>query len=157
MIGDIEEDNFEDPVNKFPITTSLEPCKSKFFGKLMDEFMIELNSKNFKIFTASYNYNDDFDGKPTFIVNNFLNGLVHQLEDKRKYLFAILYATKLDDKYIVNSSWISNCTLSMKEIIPDKYSDFTWDETDISNNDNLKCVCEIFNKCDENMMISYLH
>lgn len=155
MTEEEKEETYEEPVAKFPITTSLEPCKSKYFSGDIDGFRTDLLSENFKIFCGNYRYSDDYEGRPTFVVNNLLNGFVNQLEDKRKYLFTAFRYTKPDDKYNITSCWITNCTIPLQELIPDKYDDFVWTKIEITN---LNTICDdFFKKNSEDENIIYLH
>lgn len=155
-----EEELFEDPVVKYPITVSLESCKSKFFTDDSDGFYKEITSGKFTVYHTTYNYNDDYDGRPDFIVKNLLNGFPRQLEDKRKYLFTVFRCTKLGDKYNITATWITNCTLSMDQLIPNKYADFAWSKMDLNNNNNIDAIIKDFHKNEDDstvVIVSYLH
>jgi len=71
---------------KLPDTTPLEICKIKFFAGDLDSFSSELVAGNFNIYHGEYIYSSDYDERPPFIVRNLVNGFVHQLDDKHKYL-----------------------------------------------------------------------
>ena len=151
------EENYADPTIKLPITTSLEACKTKFFAGDREGFIAELVSGKFKLYSSIYKYSDDYDGRPYFVVNNLLNGFVRQLEDKRKYFFTAFRCQKTDDKYTITGYWITNCTLTMAEIIPDKYEDFDWTEIQPID-DNYKMFIELFFNTDaEGLTVTYLH
>ena len=75
-MADEVEESYEEPVAKLPMTVSLEPCKSKFFGNDMEGFKSELANGKFQFYTATYKYSEDYDGRPSFVVNNLLNGFV---------------------------------------------------------------------------------
>ena len=157
MAEEIEE-TYEEPVAKIPITVSLEPCKSKFFGDDLDGFKSELTNGKFKVFTSNYKYSDDYDGRPSFIINNLLNGFVKQLEDKRKYLFVGFRATKTDNKYTITGAWITNCTVPMADVVLDKYEDFNWTDVDVTNANDVTIVLQILDRTkDDNVLTSYLH
>jgi hypothetical protein len=150
------EETYDEPVSKLPITVSLEPCKSKFFTADHTGFVEELKSGKFRVFSAVYNYNDDYEGSPAFVVKNFVNGLIQQLDDKRKYLFVSFKCTKTESKYCITSTWITNCTLEMPELIPEKYEDFTWKQMDLTEENCFATILDSFVKKedDESVIIT---
>ena len=153
-----QEETFEDAPTKYPIMGSLESLKSKYFNKVYEEFRSELLLKKFPVFTASYKFVDDFNNKPDFIIKNLLNGFCQQLEDKRKYLFVRFICRETHEKsYILESFWITNSTLPLKEIIPDKYDDFTWNEINYSEESQINLVINQFTSEDDYIATSYLH
>ena len=154
-----EEEEVQEVVVKLPITGSLEPAKTKFFSKDIAGFMAEITNGKFTVFTANYNFNTDYDGSPPFVVNNLIRGFVRQLEDKRKYLFAAFKCVKTGSNYSITSVWVSNCTLPLSEVIPDKYDDFTWTPVDITDKTALENVVQAvtYDPEDENVMVSHLH
>lgn len=153
------EETFEEPVTKIPITASLEPCKSKFFANDMKAFEAEISCGKFRLFETTYKYNEDYDGSPEFVVKNFVNGMIKQLEDKRKYLFVAFKCTKNNGKHVLTASWITNVTIPMEELVNDKYSDFEWTELDINNNCNISNVCTQFSRDQPGnvLVMAYLH
>lgn len=153
-----EEETFEEPVAKIPITASLEPCKGKFFSKDIDGFVEEIKSMKFKAYSATYNYASDYDTSPAFILSNLLRGFCQQLDDKRKYLFVCFKSKVVDKKCIIESTWLTNCVDPLENVIPDKYDDFTWSPIDLSQ--NVPSVIDGFTKEEDNenlIAISYLH
>jgi hypothetical protein len=159
MAEEIEE-TFEEPVSKLPITASLEPIKTKFFAGDNNSFNSELKNGKFKVFETEYKYNDEFDGRPEFFVKNLINGFTKQLEDTRKYLFVAFKCFKTNGGYIVKAIWICNCTLPMEEVISDKYNDFTWNQLDMTIENDVLKVENHFKKDDcaqDVLIVTYLH
>ena len=158
QITEVEE-TFEEPIAKLPTTVNMEGLKSKFFTSNLVELKTELtqhftNSK-LKVFDAVYKYNDDYDGKPEFVVNNLLRGFIRQLEDQRKYLFVVFKCTKTDGNYRITGTWITNCMLPLEQIVPDKYEDFDWTQVE-TNDEAVATVMDRFAKKDE-FNVVYLH
>lgn len=153
------EETFDEPVTKLPTTVNMEGLKSKFFTNNLVEFRAELaqhfGEGKLLVFDSVYKYNEDYDGKPEFIVNNLLGGFIKQLEDKRKYLFVVLKCTKTDGNYRITGTWVTNCTLPMEQIVPDKYDDFDWTPVDTTG-DVVESVLDRFTNKDE-FNVAYLH
>ena len=153
-----EEEEITEVAVKLPITGSLEPAKTKFFSDDIAGFTSEITNGKFTVFIADYKYNSDYDGTPKFVVNNLMNGFTRQLEDKRKYLFVAFKCIKIESSYTITSVWISNCTLPISEVIPDKYDDFTWTSVNVTDTHSIENVIKIVSKDDtENVITSYLH
>ena len=156
MSAEQPEETFEEQVTKLPITGSLEPCKKAFFDGNNVTFLSELQSGKYQVYTGVYRDIDDYQGRPDFVLKNLTNGFVHQLEDKRKYIFAAFKCTKIDDKYEISAAWICNSTLSVDHVVDELYSYFTWNQVDVA--DNVDDVCDIFNKMsNEPIIVSYCH
>ena len=154
MAEEVEE-NYSDTIIKVPINAILENCKLKLFANDKEGFLAELSTGKFKMYNGTYKYSSDYNGKPFFIINNLLNGFVIQLQDRRKYLFTAFRCENVDGTYNITSHWITNCTLPMAELIPDKYDDFDW--TELENNvDNYNKMVELFmtKSCEG---LTYLH
>ena len=132
----MEDEVFETPATKYAIIGSLEPCKISFFSKDYIGFLENIQKNCFRIYSGSYLFSSDFDSRPTFVVNNFLNGLVQQFETTRKYFFTAFTYVKNDDKYTITSTWITNCVDDLNVIINDKYDDFVWE---ILSNEGVSC------------------
>lgn len=159
MAEEIEE-TFNDPITKLPTTLTLEPCKTKFFTGDMDGFKTELTNGKFKAFSSTYKYNDDYEGRPGFIVKNLVNGFVNQLDDKRKYLFVAFRCQKIFDRYLITATWITNSILTIQEVVPDKYDDFTWEQLSLENPSDITRVMTDFRKEYEttnDLIVAYVH
>lgn len=154
------EETFEPVKIVFPVKANLESCKIKFFNKDYENFKEDVKSNKYTIYSAEYNYMDEFNGKPKFIINNLLNGFTQQLENKRKYLFVVFKCFEMDNKlYKLTSTWITNVTVNLKEVIPDKYDDFNWNQInndDVPSVDNYIKQFENFEE-ENQVAISYLH
>lgn len=153
-----EEENYQDPQVKFPITGSLEPCKSSFFTGDNASFMKELATGKYRIYFSEYRYTNEYDGRPTFILENLLRGFVQQLEDKRKYLFTGFKCTK-NTSFNICGIWITNCTLAMQQIVGDKYDDFEWEELDVNIVAHAEKMMRVLQKESSTNVVatSYLH
>lgn len=134
----------------------MEPCKKSFFTKEFTEFQKIIEFGKFQIYSGTYNYHPDHDGKPLFIVNNFLNGLVYQLDNQRKYLFVVFVANRLETGcYELTSNLITNCTLELSEVLGTKYDDFTWSKVE---NPVGQTIQDSFNiESGETTLVAYLH
>jgi hypothetical protein len=146
----------EEPVTKYAITKTLEPIKSYFFKGDLPQFRSTALGGDFSLYRSSYKYSGDLVGKPRFVINNFLNGFVQQLENCRKYLFIKLYVDNMGDQFQVNALWITNAVNPLVEVVGDKYDDFDWQEKiDICNNTVGSEFVDVFSQVHD--MQSYLH
>ncbi len=154
-----QEENYQDPEVKFPTTGSLEPCKSSFFTGDLILFMKELTSGKYRIYFTEYRYSSEYDGSPTFILDNLLRGFVQQLEEKRKYLFTGFKCTKNINGYNISGIWITNCTLPMEQIAHGKYDDFEWEELDANINAHSEKMLRVLQRESSTNVVatSYLH
>lgn len=145
----------KEPVAKFPTTGSLEPFKIKFFSQ-DNQYMEDLKDGKFQVFFTKYKYSDEYAGKPTFVINNLISGFVQQLESKRKYLFISFKCTK-DPTYNIEGVWITNCTLSMDQIVPEKYDDFEWEELKMDKEEDCDRLTDLLKKDTDTVTNCYLH
>ena len=153
-----DDEVYEEPVAKFEITCSLEPIKKKFFEHNIDAFRTELTSNSYRAFLAEYSYSNDYEGSPQFVVNNFLNGFVQQLEQERKYLFMGFRCVKDNFTYSIQSAWITNTKIPMSELIKDKYDYFIWRDLNLSLEDDMIRLLTVLSQEDDPRITNvYLH
>ena len=118
--ADVPDDDFKEQAPKFAITKSLEKMKYAFFENRFDDVKTQLKSGDFRAFFGSYKSNDDFDGRPRFVVNNFVCGQVQMLDDKRKYVFSrFVCARNGDCNHNFRVAFITNLTDPIENALPE--------------------------------------
>jgi hypothetical protein len=112
----------------FSTICNMEDIKREFFSKEYDIAYELIRKQPFKFYKASYNYSDDYKGRPAFVAKNLLRGFVQQLEDYRKYLMVVFrcvyYGNPEENRYRYHSYWIVNSNDDLKTIIGSLYDDF---------------------------------
>ncbi len=158
-MSDIEEENFNEPVVKYTTIGNLENAKKAFFNSDFETFKKELTSKPYKYYKCNYKFNDDYEGRPTFVARNLNNGFVKELDEFRKYFMVCFRCDEKEPntkKYNYTSLWIVNTTDNIEKIISSRYDDFEWNEITIEDSNN--SFFDEFKKTDD-IYISeeYLH
>jgi len=138
---------------------SLEACKKYFFSGNVVSFMDEIRSQKFNVYFTEYKYAGDYEGSPSFILENLINGFVQQLDEKRAYLITGFKCTKKNNSYTIVAIWITNYNLPMEQLIPEKYDDFEWEELDMHLTVHVQKMLRtlISGPFDNTIAVSYLH
>lgn len=130
------EPTFVDPVKKLPTLGKLDGAKYSFVARDYEKFEQELKLAPYQFFRAVYNVPEDFNGSASFIVTNFVTGLVKELQDAYcKYFFNVYRCIQpsSDSKvYKFESLWIVN-TPSLRDVYGDRCDDFTFTPVDPTN------------------------
>ena len=126
----------QDPVKKFLTLGNLESVKRAFVARDYEKFEQDLKLAPYQFFRSSYNGSGDFNGSPTFVVTNFVTGLITELQEKySKYFFVVhrcIQPSSTTKVYNFESLWIVN-TPSLRDIYGDRCDDFTFTSVDLSN------------------------
>lgn len=92
-----------------------------------DQFKKDFDDEGFTLWRTVYNYNDDFTGRPGFILNNNVNGMIQAMEYARKYAFGkLLLLDAGDSKRNLVGFWVLRGELPLKEVLDDMYEYHTW-------------------------------
>lgn len=133
---DDEEESFEDKKKKFAPIANMEGLKISFFAGDYDAFKTQVktqgseeNTTPFLFYRASYKYNSDKDGVPSFNAKNLVKGLVKNFDEERKFFMNCFrcYQTQTEPStmYEYRGLWIVNTLDSLKEVVGDVVDDFT--------------------------------
>ncbi len=130
------EQSFEDKVKKFALFGNLEGAKRAFVANDFETFENELKLAPYQYFRVRYEGASDFNGSPSFVVKNFVTGLVNELMEKyAKYFFNVyrcVQPTSEEKVYVFESLWIVN-TPEFGELYGSRKDDFVWTQVDSTN------------------------
>lgn len=128
---------------------SLDICKKTFnnFKETHNFFSTEFKNiydqTQDHIYISSYNYNDDFTGRPDFVNSNYVRGLTQnqKLCENRKYVFASFVLVNDNGVKKLFGYWIFRHIQPSSETIDTIYEDNTWeklecDDTNLTKLDN---------------------
>ena len=152
MADEENEITYTDPILKYDTIGNLEKAKHAFFNNELDEFVKEMTSKEYKYCKAVYKYNEDYSGRPDFVVRNLNRGFIQNLDDVRKYFLTCFRCNEVDTKvYSFESYWVIN-TQDPAKVLESVYEDFTW------TNITFEEFYEKFKRVGENCITEdYLH
>lgn len=98
------------------------------------EFSSMFDSNGYSLFKSHYKYNSDFDGRLSFVNNNYIKGVVQNLDDMRKYLFGSLVLFKTDDRHEFVGYWIMRGSEPTEELFDTFFEDNEWEKVELSEN-----------------------
>ena len=131
MSDDADVDTQEKKVS-FTKIGNLEAVKRAFCNKEFAEFRTLLTQEpQFLFKTVEYNYAEDYDGRPEFIMKNKNRGFVQNVDKLRAYFFIAFSCFKKDDHVHFKSFWIVNTTDDLKTVLEDDYDDFTFTDSTV--------------------------
>lgn len=119
----------------YPTYTNLENMKRAFFGNNYESYLTMVRKYPFKFYKASYKYNDDNDGKQSYVATNLLKGIVRNYEKMSKYAMLVFRCWSINDKYQYDSFWMLNSEIDIKIIAKDAYEDFIFEDIDMETFD----------------------
>lgn len=124
---DVEEEVREKDIVHHTFT-NLEDMKRAFFGNEIDSYLDMIKEHPFKFYKATYNYNDDNDGRATYMATNLLKGIVRNCEKMGKYAMIVFRCWKKTDeeKYKYESYWLLNSQVNIDIIANSVHEDFNF-------------------------------
>lgn len=135
-----DEPSYEEPIKKFSTIFNMEDAKRAFFGKEYEQFNVLIREQQqLTFYTVNYKYASDKDGAPSFSAKNLIGGFVRSFDDYRKYFMICFRCIKheTDTTYTYPSFWIVNSLDNVKDIIGSLYDDYTFEQLDTINEQNI--------------------
>ena len=132
---------------------NMEELKRAFFNGEYDEFDKLLKESELILMEGDYKYNNDYDGKPSYISNNFARGVSQRVGKENSYLMCCFRCYKNGDNYNFPSMWIINTKVD-KCYFGDIVEDY--DLNNVTDIDNfMKNIRKINEDSDENLVSEY--
>lgn len=137
---DYVEEKVKNPLDSLPKSSmNLDACKRLFNDhKLTDkkffttEFETMFDNEGFSLYKSSYKYNEDFEGRPDFVNNNFMRGIVQSMDNSRKYVFATLLMFGENKKRELVGYWIMRGSQPITEVFNNLLEDNNWEKLEFN-------------------------